>query len=157
MAFLIPRKRFGSAGEPPAAAADQREGMAAGFDFSTPYKRITLEDARNALDDVLALVTNPEVKARLDQVKERGGQDPKNVVFTVMPILVEVFSKVIELYEFPPGQSGTIQFMLAVREHSREISIRRRVSKIADCFVAANMMHMAEAMLGGIGSATHQG
>jgi len=80
----------------------------------------TAEDAKVALNEVLAALTTPENVQKITEAKENSGNEMMKMMQYVFPIVTQIQMDVIKNYGFSEGREGIIQFAKFIRNLERD-------------------------------------
>ncbi|VDI55600.1 protein C10-like [Mytilus galloprovincialis] len=83
-------------------------------------QQFTVQDCKEALQDVLNAFRLPENAHRLNEAKDTAGNDMLRMMQIVFPLATQIQMEVIEKYGFPGDGDGIIRFTQAVKLYEKQ-------------------------------------
>jgi len=164
------RERLGERGRPHAAAAgaagggarggtradggtggqSDAETMAAnmfGAGPGTPVN-LTLQQAKDAVDEMSACLNKPENVALLDQAKATAGEDAMQYMIVVLPVACNILAPILQKYGFSPDQGGAMMMLQALKQHDADDEIRAKAKEMKSKFIPEQLAAMLAMSMG---------
>ncbi|CAM1330217.1 Uncharacterised protein g10243 [Pycnogonum litorale] len=82
---------------------------------SAENEQLSVEDAKSALNEILAAFQQPQNVKKIDEGREKAGNDMLKVMQFVFPITAQIQSECIKNYGFSSDGQGTIKFTQMVK------------------------------------------
>jgi hypothetical protein len=89
---------------------------------------LTQVQTKEALRDILAAFEKGENARKLDEQRERAGNDMLKTMQTVFPLLVQIQEEVIQKYGFTADGDGSLKFLNIVRDYEQNDSEIRQMN-----------------------------
>ncbi|KAK3271696.1 hypothetical protein CYMTET_19970 [Cymbomonas tetramitiformis] len=90
------------------------------FAPAAPAVTLTVDQAREVIDDATKILEDPQNKAKLEQAKGMAGGDPMMGMMMLIPVAVELLTPVLKKYGFPADQAGLFQLFPAMMMHKED-------------------------------------
>ncbi|XP_061189244.1 protein C10-like [Saccostrea echinata] len=88
--------------------------------MAAPIQHFSLQDCRNALNDILDAFKEGDNFQRLEEAKVAAGNDMLRCMQIVFPVATNIQMDVIERYGFPADGEGIIRFTQAVKMYEKQ-------------------------------------
>lgn len=79
--------------------------------------KLTLDDTKAALTDILDALLAPSNKEKLDDARKVAGNDMMKMMHHVFPLVTKIQQDVIQKYGFGPDGEDAIKFVQTVRQY----------------------------------------
>jgi len=89
---------------------------------------LTSVQTKEALRDILAAFEKGENARRLEEARERAGNDMLKTMQTVFPLLVQIQEEVIQKYGFTADGDGSLKFLNICRDYEQQDSEIRQMN-----------------------------
>ena len=81
---------------------------------------LTCAQTKDALRDLLVAFEKGENAQRLEEARERAGNDMLKTMQTVFPLLVQIQEEVIQKYGFTADGDGSLKFLNICRDYEQQ-------------------------------------
>ena len=99
--------------------------------------KLTLEEAKKALDDVCLAFDEPTNAAKMEAAKSTAGGDMQKIMTMVVPVAMEIQRTVAERYGFGVDQPGMMQFMISINMHQSDPEIASKTASLKSRYMPA--------------------
>ena len=97
---------------------------------------LTIAQTKEALRDILAAFEKGENARRLEEARERAGNDMLKTMQTVFPLLVQIQEEVIQKYGFTADGDGSLKFLNICRDYEQnDAEIRQMNATLKNIFL----------------------
>lgn len=96
---------------------------------------LTSAQTKEALRDILAAFEKGENARRLEEARERAGNDMLKTMQTVFPLLVQIQEEVIQKYGFTADGDGSLKFLNICRDYEQDAEIRQMNATLKNIFL----------------------
>lgn len=101
-------------------------------------KQLSLEEARTAVQEAVAVFNEPNNASQLTALRNAAGPDIIKLMTTVTPIAIALASPIVTKYGFEPNQPGVMQFIFAIQAHSSDTEIAQQIAQLKAQFLPPN-------------------
>ena len=94
-----------------------------------------MDQARDAVTKMGALLEAPENVALLDKAKATAGDDVMQYMMVVLPCACGILTPVLTEFGFSPDQAGSMMLMQALEEHKSDPEILEKARSLKAKFI----------------------
>lgn len=93
-------------------------------------KTLTLDQAKAALNEVIAAFDEPANAERMDKARAEAAGDLQKMTMLVMPVAMSIQQPVINKYGFEANQQGAMQFAFAIMAHQADPEVAAKFTQL---------------------------
>lgn len=109
---------------------------------------LTLEQAKDAVAKMSALLESPENVALLDQAKATAGDDVMQFMMVVLPCACGILSQVLAEFGFSADPAGAMMLVQALEAHKGDPEISDKAKAMKAKFIPEQMQQMLAMTMG---------